>query len=197
TEASATVVPVPVVQHFLEDIRSHGSYQGFPTLGIQWKRAESQALRRYVGMRPEQTGIVITSLNPTAPLASLAQPLDVLAEVAGARVDNEGGVELGAAGEGGEGAWGPGGAEEEEEEGSPDRCGAARRRAAAGAAGAGAGAGAGGSAEGGAAGASGRINLTHLISSFQVGAPLQLTLLRQGQPRPLTLRLSLPARLLP
>ncbi len=31
-------------------------YLGFPTLGIQWKRTESPALRAFTGMGPEQTG---------------------------------------------------------------------------------------------------------------------------------------------
>ncbi|EFJ48621.1 trypsin family [Volvox carteri f. nagariensis] len=94
TEASATAVPAAVVARFLEDIQRHGSYQGFPTLGIQWKRTESAALRRFTGMSAEQTGVVITSLNPTAALAALAQPLDVLAAVGGAAVGNDGTVEF-------------------------------------------------------------------------------------------------------
>ncbi len=32
------------------------SYLGFPTLGIQWKRTESAALRRYAGLTEAQTG---------------------------------------------------------------------------------------------------------------------------------------------
>ncbi|GIL89429.1 hypothetical protein Vretimale_18914 [Volvox reticuliferus] len=94
TEASATVVPAPVVSHFLEDIRRHGSFMGFPTLGIQWKRTESAALRRYTGMSHDQTGVVITSINPTAALAPHAQPLDVLAAVGCAAVGNDGTVEF-------------------------------------------------------------------------------------------------------
>eukprot|EP00198_Chlamydomonas_reinhardtii_P003862 XP_001693198.1 DegP-type protease-like protein [Chlamydomonas reinhardtii] len=92
-EASALVVPVPVVAHFLEDLQKHGRYLGFPTLGIQWRRTESPALRRYTGMAPEQTGVAIVSINPTAALAAAGgQPLDVLAAVGDAAVGNDGTV---------------------------------------------------------------------------------------------------------
>ncbi|GLI69644.1 hypothetical protein VaNZ11_014314 [Volvox africanus] len=94
TEASATMVPAPVIEHFLEDIHRHDSYMGFPTLGIQWKRTESAALRRYTGMSQDQTGVVITSVNPTAALAPHAQTLDVLAAVGCAAVGNDGTVEF-------------------------------------------------------------------------------------------------------
>ncbi|KAG2494831.1 hypothetical protein HYH03_007072 [Edaphochlamys debaryana] len=140
-EASAAVVPVPVVTHFLEDISKHGRYLGFPTLGITWRRTESHALRAYAGMRPGQTGILIASINPTAPLAAVAQPLDVLAAVGGAAVDNDGTVEF------------RGGRE--------------------------------------------KINIAYHISQFQVGDSVELTLLRQGEPRTVRLELGVPGRLLP
>ena len=46
-------LPLPPTTHRLV---THRSYLGFPTLGIQWRRTESPALRRYTGMAPEQTG---------------------------------------------------------------------------------------------------------------------------------------------
>ncbi|KAG2436883.1 hypothetical protein HXX76_006402 [Chlamydomonas incerta] len=92
-EASALVVPVPVVAHFLDDIQKHGRCLGFPTLGIQWRRTESPALRRYTGMAPEQTGVAIVSINPTAGLAAAGgEALDVLAAVGDAAVGNDGTV---------------------------------------------------------------------------------------------------------
>ncbi|KXZ43010.1 hypothetical protein GPECTOR_107g155 [Gonium pectorale] len=91
-EASASVVAAPVVAHFLEDIKRHGSYQGFPTLGIQWRRLESPALRKFAGMAEGQTGIAIVSVNPTAPLGSHAGPLDVLTGVGGQPVGDDGTV---------------------------------------------------------------------------------------------------------
>lgn len=34
-----------VIAHFLEDFRANGTFTGFPALGVQWQRMESEALR--------------------------------------------------------------------------------------------------------------------------------------------------------
>ncbi|KAG2424070.1 hypothetical protein HYH02_015249 [Chlamydomonas schloesseri] len=44
------VIPTPVVAHFLDDYVRTGGFSGFPQLGIQWQRMESEALRRAYGM---------------------------------------------------------------------------------------------------------------------------------------------------
>ena len=39
------VIPTPVIAHFLDDFRRNDTFTGFPALGIQWQRMESEALR--------------------------------------------------------------------------------------------------------------------------------------------------------
>lgn len=50
------VIPTPVVHHFLTDYLANGSFTGFPALGIQWQRMESEALRQAYNMKPGQKG---------------------------------------------------------------------------------------------------------------------------------------------
>lgn len=50
------VIPTPVVTHFLDDYSRTGTFSGFPALGVQWQRMESDALRRAYGMAPGQKG---------------------------------------------------------------------------------------------------------------------------------------------
>jgi hypothetical protein len=50
------VIPTPIVHHFLSDFMANGRFTGFPALGIQWQRIESEALRKAYKMCPKQKG---------------------------------------------------------------------------------------------------------------------------------------------
>lgn len=50
------VIPTPVVHHFLSDYVENGTFTGFPGLGIQWQRMESEALRKAYHMKQGQKG---------------------------------------------------------------------------------------------------------------------------------------------
>lgn len=61
---SSYVVPVNVLEHFLEDVSRHGGkYLGFPRMGITQQRLESPALRESLRMSAAQTGTMITSVE--------------------------------------------------------------------------------------------------------------------------------------
>jgi hypothetical protein len=45
-----------VVSHFLQDVATHGTFTGFPQLGVVWQKMESSALRRAYAMAPHQKG---------------------------------------------------------------------------------------------------------------------------------------------
>jgi hypothetical protein len=47
---------------------------------------ESEALRRYFGMEPKETGLLINDVNPLAPAFNKLFPNDVLLTVDGVRV---------------------------------------------------------------------------------------------------------------
>lgn len=62
--AHSYVVPVNVLEHFLEDVRRHdGRYLGFPRLGVSLQNLESPALRGSLKMSPQQTGIMVTAVE--------------------------------------------------------------------------------------------------------------------------------------
>ncbi|GIM06582.1 hypothetical protein Vretimale_10808 [Volvox reticuliferus] len=86
------VIPTPVVTHFLEDYLRTGTFSGFPALGLQWQRMESDALRRAYGMTPSQKGVLVRSLNPTSAAAKVLQPDDVLLSFDGTPISNDGTV---------------------------------------------------------------------------------------------------------
>uniref|UniRef100_A0A0G4I4S4 Protease Do-like PDZ domain-containing protein n=1 Tax=Chromera velia CCMP2878 TaxID=1169474 RepID=A0A0G4I4S4_9ALVE len=69
------VIPIPVVQHFLEDIKRHGGKPvGFVTLGITYQTLENACMREFIGIDeipaaelPEgisRTGILVVSSDP-------------------------------------------------------------------------------------------------------------------------------------
>ena len=45
------VIPTTVIAHFLKDFERHGAYTGFPKLGVQWQRMESDSHKRYLKMK--------------------------------------------------------------------------------------------------------------------------------------------------
>ncbi|CAN0527971.1 unnamed protein product, partial [Scytosiphon promiscuus] len=69
------VVPVNVLEHFLEDVSRHdGKYLGFPRLGIAHQHLESPALRGSLRMSPEQTGVLVTRVEVGACAARAVGP---------------------------------------------------------------------------------------------------------------------------
>ncbi|CAN0417198.1 unnamed protein product [Pylaiella littoralis] len=89
------VVPVNVLEHFLEDVSRHnGKYRGFPRLGISHQPLENPALRGSLRMSPEQTGVMVTRVLPTYPSMKLLRRGDVVLKVDGIKVANDGSIPL-------------------------------------------------------------------------------------------------------
>lgn len=57
------MVPVNVLEHFLEDVRRHGKYLGFPRMGVIQQRLENPALRQSLKMSEGQTGVLVTGIE--------------------------------------------------------------------------------------------------------------------------------------
>ena len=72
------IVPEPVVSHFLHDVASNGRYTGFPVLGIEWQKLESDSLRRSLGLAPTQKGVLVRRVEPTSECARHLKRGDVL-----------------------------------------------------------------------------------------------------------------------
>ncbi|CAH9092399.1 unnamed protein product [Cuscuta epithymum] len=86
------VIPTPVIMHFLQDYDKNGAYTGFPVLGIEWQRMENPDLRMSVGMSPNQKGVRIRRVEPTASGSNVLNPSDVLLSFDGVDIANDGTV---------------------------------------------------------------------------------------------------------
>lgn len=79
----------PVLARFLEDARS-GDWRGFARAGVSWQDLTNPALREALGLRPGETGIRLLRVAANGSLGGVVRPGDVLLEVDGVRIDNNG-----------------------------------------------------------------------------------------------------------
>ncbi len=84
-------VPARVVRHFLKDI-SDGKVDGVPALGVFIQTLENPALRRYLGMRPGQSGVRVKKVARYGSAHGYLQPDDVLLRIDGHPIFNDGRV---------------------------------------------------------------------------------------------------------
>jgi S1-C subfamily serine protease len=84
------VVPVNVINHFLEDVEKHGKYSGVCGLGVRLQGMENEDLRKFYNLKAGETGVLILSSAPLAPSAKVLQKGDVILEIDGVRVANDG-----------------------------------------------------------------------------------------------------------
>ncbi|KAJ7974525.1 Protease Do-like 9 [Quillaja saponaria] len=86
------VIPTPVIQHFINDYEKNGAYTGFPVLGVEWQKMENPDLRMSMGMDPDQKGVRIRRIEPTAPESHVLKPSDVILSFDGVKIANDGTV---------------------------------------------------------------------------------------------------------
>lgn len=86
------VIPTPVISHFIQDYEKFGQYTGFPILGIEWQKMENPDLRRAMGMKPDQKGVRIKRIEPTAPESHCLKPSDIILSFDGINIANDGTV---------------------------------------------------------------------------------------------------------
>ena len=87
------IVPVKIVRHFLEDVKD-GRYDGFAHLGLDTQRMENDSLRSVYKMDKETTGVLIVNIAEKSSAHSVLKVHDILLEVDGNRVQNDGTVEF-------------------------------------------------------------------------------------------------------
>lgn len=88
------VVPINVLEHFLEDVERHGKFVGFPRLGTQLQFLESPTLRASLGMdeAKRHTGVLVTDIEKISPARAVLKKGDVIMRVDGIRVANDGSI---------------------------------------------------------------------------------------------------------
>jgi S1-C subfamily serine protease len=88
------LIPTTVVRHFLEDI-DDGHYDGFGSLGIfLFSGLHNQSFRDYLAVPAQEDGSVVIDTIMHSSLESVLQTNDVLTQIDGYNVDNDGTVQL-------------------------------------------------------------------------------------------------------
>lgn len=88
------IIPVPVIERFLRDI-GDGRYDGVPTLGVQCQFLESPAMRVYLKMKKNQTGVYVRRVDFNSTAWGVLREGDVLLSMDGTPVFNDGSVGFG------------------------------------------------------------------------------------------------------
>jgi hypothetical protein len=88
------VIPIAIVRHFLEDVEKNGKYTGFVTLALEGQTLENPTIRKYLGLRDDQTGVMVTKIEELAPCKGLVQVGDVILEMDGFKLGNDQSVEF-------------------------------------------------------------------------------------------------------
>jgi S1-C subfamily serine protease len=84
-------IPGEVVARFLHDVED-GTYDGYPELGLQAATLQSPSAREKAGLGPSETGVRVERVVPSTSCAGLVSAGDVLLEVDGRAVANDGTV---------------------------------------------------------------------------------------------------------
>ena len=87
------MVPVPVINHFLTDLKD-GHYDGFPEDGMYCQTMDNDSLRKMYGMQSNQSGCLVYRVIPGSPADGLVEPGDVVMQIDGHRVADDGTVEF-------------------------------------------------------------------------------------------------------
>jgi S1-C subfamily serine protease len=87
------MVPSPVIKHFLTDI-ADGKYDGIPELGVSTQEMENPDIRLKFGMSKEDTGALISYIDPDSPARGVLRSGDVILAIDGVRVENDKTVEF-------------------------------------------------------------------------------------------------------
>jgi S1-C subfamily serine protease len=85
------VIPTLLVQLFLNEYASSGSWTGVCELGFSWRTLENKTMRERMGISTE-TGVLVTSVAPLGKLGHFLQESDVLLSIDGQTVSCEGTV---------------------------------------------------------------------------------------------------------
>ncbi|MBI5201439.1 MAG: trypsin-like peptidase domain-containing protein [Elusimicrobia bacterium] len=82
-------VPVPVIRRFLRDIED-GRYDGIPELGVRFQALENSALREWLGVKPGQSGVRISTVAFGSSAYGVVLPGDVLSSIDGVKISDDG-----------------------------------------------------------------------------------------------------------
>lgn len=91
-EAIGEMVPAPILRRFLDGVRA-GRAPDVPGIGVTTQPLENPALRRHLGMRERDSGVLVTAVQYGSSAWGLMQRGDVLMRLDGMRIADNGTVQ--------------------------------------------------------------------------------------------------------
>lgn len=87
----ATVLPTPIIEHFLKDMDDGNGYQGFPSLGVEFQPTLDDQFREYLGMKEDQQGVYVSSVGKGGSAEGIGlKEGDIILEMNGYKIDSRG-----------------------------------------------------------------------------------------------------------
>eukprot|EP00899_Mesostigma_viride_P010040 jgi/Mesvir1/19037/Mv12800-RA.2 len=86
------IIPVPVIEHFLRDVDNNKKYRGFCDIGLFWQEMENTDFKAHMKMKPGQSGVYVTRVQPLAKVNKVIRPGDVILAFDGKPLADDGTV---------------------------------------------------------------------------------------------------------
>jgi S1-C subfamily serine protease len=92
-EKAGYVVPIPVIRHMFQDLED-GVIGGVRDLGVYWQKIENDALRAFLGLARDQTGVRVSRVLHGSSAHGKLEIDDVIMSIDGAAVASDGSILL-------------------------------------------------------------------------------------------------------
>lgn len=89
----AYMIPTPVIKRFLRDI-DNGHYDEYPDLAITYAKLQNPAQRKFLGLKDDDHGVLVSSVVAAGPSDGILYPGDVLLAIDGHAIASDANVEL-------------------------------------------------------------------------------------------------------
>jgi len=89
----AYMIPTPVIKRFLQDI-SNGHYDEYPDLAITYAKLQNPAQRKFLGLKDDDRGVLVSSVVAAGPSDGILRQGDVLLAIDGHPIASDANVEL-------------------------------------------------------------------------------------------------------
>src|SRR5436189_449342 len=89
----AYMIPTPVIKRFLQDI-GNGHYDEYPDLAITYAKLQNPAQRKFLGLKDDDRGVLVSSVVAAGPSGGILYPGDVLLSINGHPIASDANVEM-------------------------------------------------------------------------------------------------------
>src|SRR5881409_4393532 len=89
----AYMIPTPVIHRFLRDV-DDGRYDRYVDLGLSYFKLQNPAQRRFLGLKDDDRGVLVSTVVAAGPSADILRPGDVLLTIDDHPIASDGNVEL-------------------------------------------------------------------------------------------------------